>query len=87
MAYGSSARRAERQALRHIRVKVTYAPEQLAPVNDVYVGTTREVLEWVGSSKTRAKRALAYEIESLTPRVKLITALQNICEQAQGEVQ
>ncbi len=87
MAYGSSTRRARREALRGIRVKVTYAPEQLAPVNDVCVGTTREILEWVGTSTTRAKRALAREVDNVAPRVRLITALQAICEQDRGDEQ
>lgn len=80
MAAGSSRRRAERAAVRDIKVKVTYAPEKLAPVDDVPEGTTKELITWVGRSELRAKRVLARELADPTPRLRLITALYEMLQ-------
>lgn len=66
---------ADRDALRGIKVKVTFAPEKMAPKDDVPTGTTKELLVWIGSSELRAKRVLARELAQPSPRVKLIRTL------------
>lgn len=78
MAAGSSRRRAERDALRDIKIKVKFAPEQAAPVDDVPQGTTKELLAWIGSSEMRAKRVLARELVEDSPRVTLVRALHEM---------
>jgi hypothetical protein len=68
----------DRDALKGIKVKVTFAPEQLAPKDDVPTGTTKELLTWIGRSELRAKRVLARELASPTPRIKLVRALHGM---------
>ena len=80
MSAGSARRRAERAALKGIPVKVRYAPEKIAPKDDMPQGTTNELLAWVGSSEIRAKRVLAREIEERSPRPRLITELSKMLD-------
>lgn len=75
MASGSAAPRISRAELRHIKVKVTFAPEQLAPKDDIPTGTVDELVAWVGRSDLRAKRVLAREIAARSPRLTLVDAL------------
>lgn len=44
-------------------------------------GTRAEVMDWVGSDKTKAKRALAAEKKSDQPRKTLVSELEGILEE------
>jgi hypothetical protein len=68
----------DRESLRGIKIKVRFAPEKLAPVDDVPQGTTKELITWVGSSELRAKRVLARELTEFSPRVQLVRALHEM---------
>jgi len=71
----SEARRQDRAALRDIKVRVRYAPEKLAPVDDIPNGTVPELLRWAKRSPLRARRLLNREIASPAPRIKLVKTL------------
>jgi hypothetical protein len=46
--------------------------------NEVPEGTSSEVLDWVGSDKKRAKRALEVEKKQDTPRKTLLARLEDV---------
>lgn len=75
--------RGDRAALRDIKVKVRYAPEKFAPVNDVPDGNIEEILAWVNYSPLRARRALKREMERETPRIRLIKILYGFLQRIQ----
>ncbi len=68
------------EGLRDIKVKVTYAPEKLYPVDAVPDLPARELLRWVGRSEIRAKRVLAREIASVSPRLIILRRLTELLE-------
>lgn len=75
-----AGRRPRRAELRGIHVSITYAPERLAPVDYVPEGTMQELITWVGTSETRAKRVLARELEAPNPRLTLIRPLYEMLQ-------
>lgn len=85
MTYPSS--RQDRDALRDIKVKVRYAPEKFAPVNDVPEGTIRELKRWVGYSPVRAKRVLKREISKPSPRIALVRWLYVVLQHPNAQEQ
>jgi len=71
----SEARRQDKAAVRDIKVRVRYAPEKLAPVEHIPQGTIKELIIWSHRSPARMRRVLAHELESPTPRIRLIRRL------------
>lgn len=84
MAHGSSARRAERAAIRAIRVKIAYQNPDIKPVDDIFQGTAREVIDWVGTSEIRARRALARELDSDSPRILVVENMHKLLQAKAG---
>lgn len=61
----------------------TEAPEPEPVKNEepeVKTGTTKEVLEWVGDDKERARLALEHEEKDSSPRKGLVRELNEILE-------
>ena len=74
MEYTGSGR-ANRAALRDIKVRVTYDPTKFSPVDHIPQGTIKELIIWSHRSPARMRRVLARELESPTPRIRLIRRL------------
>ena len=74
MEYTGSGR-ANRAALRDIKVRVSSDPTKFSPVDHLPQGTIKELLIWSHGSPSRMKRLLARELDSPTPRIKLIKRL------------
>ena len=85
MAFGSVKRRADRRAATLDAPLPRYKPKpENVPVDDKTppVGTSREVLAWVGTDKVRAKAALTRELRSTAARVSLLDTLHKMLQQA-----